>query len=278
MKKIILNLTPPIFIKLIQKLISPQVKKTTTFKSFDDALLACTTENGYINNMLAEVVLQKTLVHSKQINNNDFLLCNSSTSSLFLSVLLSQENKTLNVLDFGGACGMHYFTTKHTFPQITNLKWKIVETKAMVEKARTIENDELSFFDKIDQANKDSKFNLIYSSGTIQYLSNPRATLKELIEIGSNYILLSRLSLSTGNEDVISIQKSTLSSNGHGVLPSQFTDTIIEYPHTNIPEKDFLEIIGERYKTIIKFEDNTGVHPVLGHQIIGYGLLLKRKY
>jgi putative methyltransferase (TIGR04325 family) len=51
------------------------------------------------------------------------------------------------VLDFGGACGLHYKQA-----QSSSVRWAVVETPAMAERARALASDKLRFFTSISDA------------------------------------------------------------------------------------------------------------------------------
>lgn len=68
-----------------------------------------------------------------------------------------------------------------------------------------------------------------------------------------------------------------LSENGSGRLPIGFTDKEIRYPHTNMCERDFMEIMGENYDLIQKFDEISGIRKVNEEPIVGYGVLFERR-
>ena len=53
------------------------------------------------------------------------------------------------VLDFGGGAGLHYKVARRQCPDI---RWAVVETPAMVRRAKELGTDRLMFFERIDQA------------------------------------------------------------------------------------------------------------------------------
>lgn len=148
----------------------------------------------------------------------------------------------------------------------------------MSKAEKVLENEELKFFNDINKAaNNFLKIDLIISSGVIQYFEDPRKILTEMINLGADYILLTRLSLTLSAYDVISVQKSLLSQNGFEKLPDGSVDKIIKYPHTNIKEVDFKTIIETKYKIKLQFDDPSGVQHINNHHSVGYGLLLEKK-
>src|SRR5690348_6103535 len=79
------------------------------------------------------------------------------------------------VLDFGGGCGLHYKQAS-----LSDAQWAVVETPAMVERARELETDRLRFFTEIEDAAKWlGDIDIMHSNGAIQYTSNPLAKLHQ---------------------------------------------------------------------------------------------------
>ena len=148
----------------------------------------------------------------------------------------------------------------------------------MCEAAKELENEELKFFNNLSKAANNLKnIDLIISSSSIQYFEDPRKILTEMINTGSHYILLTRLSFTLSDHDIISVQKSLLSQNGFEKLPDGYVDKVIKYPHTNMKELDFKNIIETKYKIKLQFDDQSGVQYINNYQSVGYGLLLERK-
>jgi putative methyltransferase (TIGR04325 family) len=112
------------------------------------------------------------------------------------------------VLDFGGACGIHYKRANHQ-----TVKWAVVETPAMVERAKTLETYHLRFFTDIDDAASWlGNVDVMHSNGAIQYTNDPLATARKLVSVGSKRLLWYRLFFGEGGETQIS----SLQDNGPG--------------------------------------------------------------
>ncbi|UPT88383.1 hypothetical protein HAP41_0000004395 [Bradyrhizobium barranii subsp. apii] len=70
------------------------------------------------------------------------------------------------VLDFGGGAGLHYKVARRQCPDI---RWAVVETPAMVQRAKELGTDRLMFFERIDQAaDWLGTVDLLHSNGAIQ--------------------------------------------------------------------------------------------------------------
>jgi putative methyltransferase (TIGR04325 family) len=98
----------------------------------------------------------------------------------------------LNVIDFGGAAGAHYFTIRALLPSEYQLRWVVVETPAMAAGgAKHLANDELSFTAKLQEAEaKLGHIDLLHSSGTLQCLPDPIEQLRSMMLLPADHILL----------------------------------------------------------------------------------------
>jgi putative methyltransferase (TIGR04325 family) len=249
------------------------------YPSYEEALKDCLNPLGYEEDDVVKVVLEKTKAFKIKLDDQEFFDMDATTSyAMFVINKCLQDSEFLNVVDFGGACGAHYFTFRKLLPSKVVLNWIVVETTNMVKYAKELESESLKFVDSLEVAQIQlGTINLLFSSGTIQSVEQPLKTLKALIDLKAEYMFLTRLSLNTNPKTLIVKQQTLLSENGIGPLPDSFTDRLIEYPHTNVPEQEFLETLKADYKVLIKFNDTSGIHRVKDESITGYGLLLHRK-
>ena len=86
-----------------------------------------TTSSSYDNLLLAEVVTKKTelfIAHRKEkvFPNSNYLA---------LIAAISSDNSIRNIIDFGGAAGIHYHLVNYLFPNLKS--WNVLDTEAMVE-------------------------------------------------------------------------------------------------------------------------------------------------
>ena len=69
------------------------------------------------------------------------------------------------VLDFGGGCGIHYKQARSP-----TVRWAIVESPAMVERASELSTERLQFFTSISEAaDWLGPIDLMHSNGALQY-------------------------------------------------------------------------------------------------------------
>jgi putative methyltransferase (TIGR04325 family) len=249
------------------------------FLSYQDALKLCT-RNAYEDQELIEIILKKTKRFCENLKSNILPNRESTVYSLesVLDPVIKNKSKSLNVLDFGGACGAHYFQMRCFIDTTIKLNWVVVETPTMVKYAKELESEELSFFDNFQDAiSKLGTIDLIHTSGTLQCVDDPYKYLDEILRCNANWILFNRLGLSKHNKDVITIHKSKLSWNGVGELPEGYTDRWIKYPFNFCSENKIIGKINEKYSIVKKFSDGNDIYPVNGEEIIGYGILCKNK-
>jgi hypothetical protein len=141
-----------------------------------------------------------------------------------------------SALDFGGACGLHYKRARRQSP---NIRWAVVETPPMVERASALATDRLRFFTDISQAQKWlGPIDVMHSNSVLQYTPDPEETLKRLCALRAKRLVWERLSLSDANIER-EVQSSLLGDNGPGSLPG-LQEKIVKYARIKIPEQTFL--------------------------------------
>lgn len=212
------------------RLANIQVKN---YQSFDEALKHCQ-KGGYENKDTVEVVAQKNAILRAQMENNQFL--DSAPLRAITGVALALDGNELRVIDFGGGGGNLYTIARSVLDPKIKLRWSVVETQAMVEAAKSLENDELKFFSDIQIAVNDlGTVDLMLTSGALQCCKDPYVSLQNLVAVQAKYLFITRTSFNDGGETLINVQKSLLSENGHGPLPSGFVNKVVFYPNVFIP-------------------------------------------
>jgi putative methyltransferase (TIGR04325 family) len=280
MKKIIKELMPPIIWRILRKKTEQTIENShQVFLSYQDALKLCTTD-AYQEKELIEVIFNKTRRFLEKLKSETIPISETAAYSLLSLVnpIIESKNNKINVLDFGGACGAHYFTLRSLIDKDLKLNWVVVETPTMVKYAKELETDEISFFDNFtDAINKLGKVDLLHTSGTLQCVDNPQKYLVEILNCNAKWLLFNRLGLNKLDRDVITIHSSKLSWNGIGELPEGYTDRWVKYPFNFISEANFLKILEKKYSLVAKFNDQSGMYAVKGEEIVGYGLLCRLK-
>ena len=131
---IIRDFFPPILIKLVKG--SERFKDTKEYENYSQAMSDCTSD-AYQNIELCNMIADKTIIHIETLKERPFSL---NPTNVFLLSAINQyiniySKKNLKILDFGGACGAHYFEIRRFIPNDVSLKWYVVETAQMVKSA-----------------------------------------------------------------------------------------------------------------------------------------------
>ncbi len=97
------------------------------------------------------------------------------------------KNSKIKVLDFGGGFGIAYYILKESFKKnFINLNYTILEIPYVSKFGKKL-SPEIRFIEKFDK----KKYDLIYSSSTIQYSKDWKLDILKFIELNPNYIFLS---------------------------------------------------------------------------------------
>ncbi|MCP3395233.1 hypothetical protein NLM27_41615 [Bradyrhizobium sp. CCGB12] len=140
------------------------------------------------------------------------------------------------VLDFGGGAGLHYKVARQQSPDI---RWAVVETPAMVRRAKELATDRLMFFEGIEEAaDWLGNVDLIHSNGAIQYVPDASKTIRDLCSVRPKTMAWHRVPISDGARR--EVQMSYLSENGPGrSLVSK--EKLVRYDRSWISEIAFVE-------------------------------------
>jgi putative methyltransferase (TIGR04325 family) len=228
-------------------------KENTLDPSFAAASKACAGQ-GYEQEELLDCISGKTRNFIADLESKPFLQIDMGTIRTPLAIGLALHGNELNVIDFGGACGVHYFLAKKLLEGRVRLSWNIVETEGICLRGKEFENDELHFYSSLLAARKElTRLDLIYCSGALQYVADPYQKLQELIQCNARSIFLTRTALTTGDKDLIAVQRSMFSANGLGEMPRKIRDRVARYPLHIAQKEKFERILSDRYRIRIHF-------------------------
>ena len=268
---------PPILNRWLKRALKLEDNKE--YKNYSQAIDACTSD-AYLNAELCNMIADKTVIHAQKLNERPYVL---NPANVFLLSAINQyiiDFSTINltILDFGGACGAHYFDIKRFIPKAVSLKWIVVETEQMVRSANEKElgDNELIFVSSLNEIKTD--IDLIHSSCALHYVPDPYTIINELISVNAKWVLFNRMMFNENDRDFVTVQKSFLSSNGPGDLPAGYHDRILSYPHTTLSFKRFnSSFINNGYDLDWIFDELSGSYQIKNEKIIGKGMLYKRK-
>jgi putative methyltransferase (TIGR04325 family) len=254
------DFVPPILARSLRHLVSSVPKAESsrgTFLTYANALEACSSV-GYEEASLVNAIFERTRLWKDTMLQGGLPLSASMSQSLS-AVLLALQAKAnadaLNVVDFGGACGTHYFQLRPLLPAERKVHWIVVETPAMVNRAKYYETAELHFAASLPEA-KDrlQEVDLLHSSGALQYVPDPDATVRAFLMCHPAFILLNRLALAESGR-FIAVQESLLSANGPGPLPEKLQDKLCYYPITYLPKGQLKEMLSRDYHIHFELEE-----------------------
>jgi putative methyltransferase (TIGR04325 family) len=264
---------PPILNRWLKRAL--KLGDNKEYKSYLQAIEACTSD-AYLNVELCNMIADKTVIHAQNLNERPFVL---NPTNVFLLSAINQyiidfSTRDLTILDFGGACGAHYFDIKRFIPKDVSLKWYVVESEQMVKSAyeKEISNTDLVFVSSLKDVK--TNINLIHSSCALHYVPDPYKIISELISVNAEWILFNRMMFNENDRDFVTVQKSFLSSNGPGKLPAGYKDRILSYPHTTLSYQKFNScFINNGYEVDWLFDELSGSYQIKNEQIIGKGML-----
>lgn len=226
-------------------------------------------QSGYESADLVSVVIEKTKRYRPTL----------PVDANSLAAFLLSRAGPIHVLDFGGAAGAHYVLARAILPATQCLKWVVVETPEMSRRAQAeVGGHELQFVSTLNEARALlPHVDLLYTSGALQCVPDPREILRALLDVGADVMMLQRLALSRG-KDVFTVHESRLGHNGPGPIPEGFKDRVVRYPCVFMRESNFWTILEERYAVVSRSEDVSGIFPVKGARLVGYSVIAKRQH
>lgn len=267
------DVLPPIVVRILQSLFLFKVQWKGNYKSYDEAASYC---KGYEDSELLEIILEKTRNFKQNIFSGKKIVADNSFIQTIIGLCLSANDRSINIIDFGGGFGYHYFIAKAILKERYNIKWCVVETPAMVNKAESFASEELFFFSDLQAAKtKLGRVDIVFSSSALQYLPEPYKMLKLMAEIGAGYLFLTRVPLLEENKEMYAIQYSKYSANGPGPMPEGMKDGIAKYPINFLSKNKVEEIIEEKYEIQIVMDDSSEIYNFKYKPVKVYGFLAK---
>jgi putative methyltransferase (TIGR04325 family) len=231
--------------------------KMPQFQSFEAALAGCGSD-GYEQAEIAEVVLRKTAAYRLRLIAEDHPCLTANQVRQLFPLALAARNGSLSVLDLGGGCGVHYFLARKIFGKELRLRWSVVETSAMVEKALSLASDELHFYTDLKTATAaNPQFALAFSSGALQYLPSPYEALESLMLVGAQHLFLTRVALSPNDQDYVFIHESKLNRHGRGGPLPGVPDIRTRCPTVFASKPKLERLLAGKYEIILELAEST---------------------
>ncbi len=250
------------------------------YASYADALADCG-GTGYENDVIVRLVQQKARRERALLTAAPYPhIANPGLASLIATVnRAGAERKHLRVVDFGGADGGHYEVVRRCVDPSIHFKWVVAETPEMAAAMQEFSHSELQFVSSIKAAAGTlSGVDLVYTSSALQYTPEPYVFLEKLCSLGAEFMIFNRQSLTEGNSDVVTVQRSLLSWHGSKEAGGvNFEDREVRYPHTSMQVKKMEEIVRRSYDILYTFEDDTGFRKLKGERIVGRNYVCVRR-
>jgi putative methyltransferase (TIGR04325 family) len=241
---------------------------TETFPDFASALAAC--GPGYDNTVIADVIAYKT---GLTVDPRQFAPEQAMNSILAVGIAAADiTERPLRVLDFGGGCGFHFFRVNAVLrPQ---LRWAIVETRTMAERAEKVAQGRFEVFTDVTGAVAAlGRVDLVHASSAIQYVPDPLGTLKALAALRAPYLMLARFPV-WGRNQLVGVQTSPLAANGIGPMPPTIADRQIRYPITFVNFDEIMRIMSS-YEIAMAMHSPSSNYTVLGQPVQGISIIFR---
>ena len=206
---------PPAVVRLIRRRQDTQqdggLRFEGDFASWEEASAQCT---GYD----AEDILAKVLTVTLKVKRGE-AACERD-SVLFAEIeyawpvlaglmwAAARNGGRLNVLDFGGALGSSYFQNRKFLQTLPEVRWNVVEQSHYVEAGRKhIQDEQLRFYQTIEECLSENRPNLILLSSVLQYLKSPIELIHKLKMVGATCLIVDRTPFSVNMKDKLVLQK-----------------------------------------------------------------------
>jgi len=222
------------------------------YKSWAFAKSKCT---GYEENQILDTILKNALkVKNREIPFErdsvpfDKIVYSFPVLAAFMWIALQEKNK-LNVLDFGGSLGTSYYQNLFFLNSLSEVNWCIVEQPHFVNAGnKSFADDNLHFFNSINDCLSKFAINVILLSGVIQYIEKPYDLLDEIISKDFEYIIIDRTLFIEKNKDRLTIQ----------TVPKKIYSA--RYCCWFLSESRFLTVLKKKYELIYDFTSDGNIN------------------
>ena len=127
----------------------------------------------------------------------------------WISKIYQENPKALQVFDFGGSMGQHYYSYTKALPDLSIKKWIVCDVPMITDSGIEFKiKSKTTVIDFSNSITQDFKADIFLASGSLQYVDekNPTFFLKEFSN-KPRYIIINRIPLVTGNsEQIITLQ------------------------------------------------------------------------
>jgi putative methyltransferase (TIGR04325 family) len=264
------ELLPPALLRLWRRVRRPRYGFFGTYDTYEEAAAAAGGA-GYSDAAMVEAIVRG---QSERAAGPGPLGLEDRWLQLQLGLshaLVSASEAELRVLDFGGAAGTHYFDVLHWRERTSwppgRLRWHVCETETMAAAAEPVfANEELSFHASLGEI-EDGTYDLVYVSGSIQYVPNSEAVWDRLAALPHSWLVLNRTPFIPATADQFAVQR-ILDPGGRPVC----------YPGRFLAESPWLDRIARTHDLIVRWPERGPATYVQARRDVRYGgMLLKRR-
>ena len=249
--KILFSIYEKIRFKILQK----------QFSNIEDCIYYCEKKNlgSYNNEELSK------FSYDKFIENKDDFKFNYNNSHKFLIevilIYLYKHKKLPKILDVGGVFGENKIFLDFLF-QFNEIIYDVVELQNKVKLTKDLKHSK--FYDNIEDGLKND-YDLVFSSGTLQYFKNPYEILDKILESKKKYIAFTRGNYHPTDELYIAqVSKIIHNGPGEGWINKNYSNKIIFFPNTAISYEKFKKLILKKNYEIVRetqgIEGNVGTN------------------
>ena len=235
---------------------------TIEMRRYDSFASALHDSDSYEDPRLIEIVRDKTKRYRDSLANGTRppVATRQMAQNLFVLSYVEPQ-RSLNVLEVGGACGAAYFEARTLLPDRIR-HWSITETAAMAEAGQTVADDQkLSFHSDIAAAAKQLESrDLAIAQGVLQYADDPRAVLSQLFALEFAYVYVTRTAVADTAAPIFTRQETELAAHGPGRLPNAPAGKSSQ-PMTLVSLDALVSAIPPSYEILFNFDE--GEHRTL---------------
>ncbi len=178
------------------------------YKTWEEALAKTTGYNeDSILNKIKESVL-KVKNGQAEYERDSVAFDTFEYSEEFLNALkLTVKDNSISLIDFGGSLGSQYFQYKRFFEGV-DINWMVVEQKHFVDCGnKEIANDQLRFFNSIEEALQYKKASTVVLSSVLPYLKEPFKQIEKTKAYDPDFIIIDRNPFIEMESDLLTVQQ-----------------------------------------------------------------------
>jgi putative methyltransferase (TIGR04325 family) len=129
---------------------------------------------------------------NKKLKNSSYKFNEGYVINLIIRLAMGDQEGTLRVLDYGGGIGETFISLPTQIKESQHIEFAILDNKTMCNHGREINKKEYNIFfiEELSEYNTEKQVDLIHLGSVIQYLSDWRKTLLDLMTLKPKLIVL----------------------------------------------------------------------------------------